>query len=260
MNKFGKIWVIAYLHIIITLFFVINNIEYSNAQSNNNDDIRCGDIIRNDIILSSNLYCDDEGLIISNQNGLTIDLNGYTISGPGVESQKVGISIIESENIKIVGNGTIKNFQAGISNTESENTGISNITFTENKMGIFNTGASKAEIKGNNIDSNSIGITAHSSDGLMIIDNILDSNQLAGITFVNSGESQITSNAINGSVNGIFLDSLSSHNDINNNTVLDNSGVDLNNDNGLPTNENNNSFNNNKCNASVPDGLCDNLV
>jgi hypothetical protein len=42
------------------------------------------------------------------QDDLTIDLNGHTISGPGVDTKKVGIMVSESKNIKILGNGTIK--------------------------------------------------------------------------------------------------------------------------------------------------------
>jgi hypothetical protein len=71
---------------------------------------------------------------------------------------------------------------------------------------------------------------------MKITDNIVDSNQLSGMTFVNSGENQITLNKEKGSVNGIFLDEQSSFNDLHNNTLTDNPKIDINNANGLPNN------------------------
>ena len=45
-------------------------------------------------------------------------------------------------------------------------------------------------------------------------------------------------------------------NKITTNTCNANTGVDLNNANGLPININKNAFTANNCNTSVPDGLC----
>lgn len=77
---------------------------------------------------------------------------------------------------------------------------------------------------------------------MKITDNIVDSNQLSGITFVKSGENQITLNKEKGSINGIFLDEQSSFNDLHNNIIMDNPKIDINNANGLSINENYNSF------------------
>jgi parallel beta-helix repeat protein len=228
----------------------------SDSISNTKDGAFCGDIIKSNIKLSSNLYCNSDGLIIKDQSDLTIDLNGHTISGPGEKSSKVGILIGQSNNVEVIGNGAIKNFQAGILNIQSKNIKIVNTTFTGNELGIFNTEASEAEINNNSFNSNSIGVSSHSSDGLKISKNNLDSNDLAGITFVNSGESTISSNTVTGSVNGIFFDGQSTENEVNANNAFENRGVDLNNGNGLPTNINNNEFSDNNCNTSVPDGLC----
>lgn len=224
--------------------------------SSSGDKIDCGDVIKSDIKLTSNLYCNSDGLIIQDQNDLTIDLNGHTISGPGEKSSKVGILIGQSNNVEVTGNGAIKNFQAGVLNIKSKNIKIVNTTFTGNELGVFNNEASDAEINNNSLDLNSIGISSHSSDGLKILKNSLDSNDLAGITFQNSGESTISSNTVTGSVNGIFFDGQSSENDINANNVIENRGVDMNNGNGLSIEENDNTFSDNNCITSVPDGLC----
>ena len=65
-----------------------------------------------------------------------------------------------------------------------------------------------------------------------------------------------STNIIKGSVNGVFVDGQSTLNNVNTNTVVQNTGVDLNNGNGLPTNINHNVFTDNNCNMSVPGGLC----
>lgn len=226
-----------------------------NFTDSSKQNLVCGDVIKSDINLTSNLYCSSDGLIIG-ADGITVNFNGYTISGPGEKSQMVGILVSQSKNVKVLGNGTIRNFQAGVLNTESENTKIANLSIDNNEIGIFNTEASGAEITNNSLNSNSIGVSSKSSDDFRIINNSFDSNDLAGITFVNSGESTIRYNNVTGSVNGIFFDGQSSENDIIGNIATENRGVDLNNGNGVPVNINDNTFTENTCNTSVPDGLC----
>jgi parallel beta-helix repeat protein len=104
--------------------------------------------------------------------------------------------------------------------------------------------------------SNSIGVASHSSTGTKLHQNMLTDNQLAGVTLVNSAENVLDFNTITGSVNGVFLDGQSANNNVNTNTIVQNSGVDINNGNGLPTNINANGFSDNLCHTSVPDGLC----
>jgi parallel beta-helix repeat protein len=111
-------------------------------------------------------------------------------------------------------------------------------------------------IETNSMLSNSIGMASHSSSGTKMHQNMLTDNQLAGVTLVNSADNVFDLNTITGSVNGVFLDGQSTNNNVNTNTIVDNSGVDINNGNGLPTNINKNVFTDNLCHTSVPDGLC----
>ncbi|MDN5868961.1 MAG: FxLYD domain-containing protein [Candidatus Nitrosocosmicus sp.] len=226
--------------------------------------LECGDITTN-FTLNSDLYCDSDGLNVVNQNGLTIDLNGYTLSGPGIQSdnrgasleeQNAGIRLEDSSNMIIKGPGTIKDFDAGVLNNRGDGNKISRVTFTENEMAVFDVESTRSNIEDNLMFGNDIGYAGHSSSGAKLITNLFKSNDLAGITFVNSDNNGISMNTIQGSVNGIFLDSQSTDNSVNSNNVLQNHGVDLNNANGLPIETNDNSFSNNNCNTSVPDGLC----
>ncbi len=230
-----------------------NNDGNNNGNGNDND-LSCGQVVRESVKLSANLECSTDGLI-AGADGITIDLNGFTITGPGGESSKVGIMLANNNNVQVTG-GKVKGFQAGVLNTGGSENKISKVTFTENQIAIFDVGAINTSIETNNIFSNGIGVASNSSTGTAIHQNMLTDNELAGVTIINSGENVLDFNTITGSVNGVFLNGQSTNNNVNTNTIVQNSGVDINNGNGLPTNINANTFKANLCHTSVPDGLC----
>ena len=217
--------------------------------------LSCGQVIKQSVKLTANLDCKTDGIIVG-ADGITIDLNGFTLSGPGEKSSKVGIMFADNDGVTVQGPGTIQNFQAGALFSGGEDNKISRVTFTENEIAVFETGSKNVAIEDNLMFGNSIGVAAHSSSGSKLTTNLFKSNDLAGVTLVNSANNELSMNTIQGSVNGIFLDGQSTKNNVNSNNVLQNRGVDLNNGNGLPTNINDNVFGDNNCNTSVPDGLC----
>lgn len=235
--------------------------DHLKSTSNN---ISCGDITKS-LMLTSNIHCNSYGLNVINQEGLTLDLNGYTLSGPGIRSNDIGASLEElnsgirlkdSSNIIIKGPGVIKDFDNGVLNNRGDGNKISKVTFTENEMAIFDVESSNTIVDNNLMFENDIGYAGHSSGDAKLSTNLFKSNDLAGITFVNSDNNGISMNTIQGSVSGIFLDSQSTDNNVNSNNVLQNKGVDLNNANGIPIEANDNTFSDNNCNTSVPNGLC----
>ena len=217
--------------------------------------LSCGQVIKQSVKLTANLDCKTDGIIVG-ADGITIDLNGFTLSGPGEKSSKVGIMFADNDGVTVQGPGTIQKFQAGALFSGGEDNKISRVTFTENEIAVFETGAKNTAIEDNLMFGNSIGVAAHSSSGSKLNTNLFKANDLAGVTLVNSANNELSMNTIQGSVNGIFLDGQSTKNNVNSNNVLQNRGVDLNNGNGLPTNINDNVFADNNCNTSVPDGLC----
>ena len=217
--------------------------------------LSCGQVIKQSVKLTANLDCKTDGIIVG-ADGITIDLNGFTLSGPGEKSSKVGIMFADNDDVTVQGPGTIKGFQAGALFSGGEDNKISRAIFTGNEIAVFETGSKNVAIEDNMMFENSIGVAAHSSSGSKLTTNLFKSNDLAGVTLVNSASNELSMNTIQGSVNGIFLDGQSTKNNINSNNVLQNRGVDLNNGNGLPTNINDNVFTDNNCITSVPDGLC----
>lgn len=161
-----------------------------------------------------------------------------------------------SNKIVLTGPGIIENFQSGVLFSGGEDNKISRVTFTQNEIAIFQKGSKNTAIEDNLLFGNNIGVAAHSSSGSKLTTNLIKSNDLAGVTLVDSNNNEISSNTIMGSLTGIFLDGQSTDNNVDWNNVLQNRGVDLNNGNGLPTETNDNTFADNNCNNSLPDGLC----
>jgi len=219
----------------------------------------CGQVITQNVVLTSNLNCADSDGLIVGASDIVIDLNGHTISGPDVDSQektssKVGVMIPNMNNV-VVQDGTIQGFQAGILMTGSQNVELSNIISKNNQMGAFSTGASIVNAHLSIFMNNEIGFAGHSTQQATIQDNILFQNTLAGITLVNSDNGLLTLNSITESGNGLYVDNQSTNNNINFNNVLLNT-VDINNANGLPVNTNTNTFDQNNCMTANPSGIC----
>ena len=214
----------------------------------------CGQVVEGLVELNSNLNCSGDGLIVGGDD-TTIRLNGHTIMGPGPDSSKVGVSVGNQDGVRIEGPGTIEQFQAGILASGAEGTVITSMILENNQIAIFSTGTEGLQAMQNIITRNSIGMASHSSNGLELRENLLTSNVLAGITFVATGESLVSTNNVIESENGIFIDPQSSDNRIESNNVLRNK-VDMNNANGLATNVNQNGYSDNNCQISNPSGLC----
>ena len=203
--------------------------------------------------LTSDLNCSGDGIIISGPNTV-INLNGYSISGPGRDSSKVGIMVSNADNVVVNGPGSISNFQAGVLLNGANEFKIDSTILEGNQIAVSMTGADNTEILQNMIKNNHLGITSHSSSNSKIVLNLMSGNQLAGITFVNTKNSNLGMNNIHGSQDGVFVDAQSSQNIILANNVLQNT-VDINNANGLPVNINFNQYAENNCRISNPGGL-----
>ena len=219
----------------------------------------CGQVITQNVVLTSNLNCAETDGLIVNAGNIVIDLNGHTISGPDIDSDtktssKVGIMIPNVNNV-VVQDGTIEGFQAGILMTGSQNVEVKGMVVKNNQIGLFSTGSTIVNAHLSIIMNNQIGIAGHSTQQSTFEDNIIFQNTLAGITLVNSDNSVITLNSITESGNGLYIDNQSNQNNINFNNVLLNT-IDVNNANGLPVNTNGNTYDQNNCMTANPSGIC----
>lgn len=214
----------------------------------------CGQIVQGKVKLNSNLICKGDGIIVGG-NDTTVDLNGYSLKGPGLNSNKVGIMIGGQNNVTVMGNGIISGFQSGIYVSGSTKVDSHGLSVNNNKVAFYFTGAERPDISNNMVNNNTIGVALHSSTNAQVAYNQLSQNRLSGVTLINTGESLIHGNNILNTSNGIFLDTQSSSNKVDFNNVFNNI-LDINNANNLPTNINDNLYSNNNCQTSLPSGLC----
>jgi nitrous oxidase accessory protein NosD len=217
-------------------------------------EVTCGSVVTGTVTLRKNLNCNDDGLIIGDDS-TTLNLNGFSIQGPGKDSSNAGISVTK-DSAKILGPGVISGFEAGILLTGGSGNSVNSVILQNNQIGAFFTGSETSSVEENIMRNNDVGVAGHSADNLDITSNIMDVNALTGITFVNAHGSTITRNSIQESQNGVFFDSQSSGNMVTLNNLRDNV-VDLNNSDGLVPSSNANTFSENTCVKSDPDGLCD---
>ena len=223
------------------------------ASVNRESGASCGSVISESTKLSANLVCKDHGIIV-NASNLSISLNGYSIIGPGSQSTKSGIIIPDLGNVTVYGPGRIVDFQSGIFATGSEGLNISSIFLVENRIGVYLTGSSSSILEYNMMRNNELGIAAHSSSDILSNENYFYDNSLAGASLINTGDSSIRLNYINGSQNGIFTDPASTSNDISFNFLRN--IIDINSANGLPNDITNNTYEGNFCELSIPSGIC----
>jgi len=217
-------------------------------------EVTCGSVITGTVTLNKNLNCTANGLIVGDDS-TTLNLNGFNIQGPGKDSSNAGISVTKDE-VNILGPGVISGFETGILLTGGSDISVDSVILQDNKIGAYFTGSETSSVEENIMRDNDVGVAGHSTNEMEIISNIMGVNKLAGITFDNTHGSTVTRNSIQESQNGIFFDSQSTGNIVTLNNLRDN-GVDLNNSDGLVPSSNANTFSENTCVRSDPDGLCD---
>jgi hypothetical protein len=98
----------------------------------------CGQTVSGVVNLTANLNCSGDGIIVGGPNTV-INMNGFSITGPGQDSSKVGIMVLG-------------NLLAGVTfvNTQQSNVGMNNVHGNQN--GIFLDGqSSNNAINANNL-------------------------------------------------------------------------------------------------------------
>lgn len=234
----------------------VSNAVNSAQSSSSNSQPVCGEVIKHDVRLTANLNCSGDGLIVG-ADGVTIDLNGFFITGPGSGTSTRGIIIPNVGDVKIIGPSVISGFGTAIDYTGGPGGGnVTAVIISNNGNGISLTGTKGVFIQDDLINRNNVGISSQSSSGGNVSSNIINNNAQSGIVLVNTQNMGVsTNNIIGDGSSGVFVDSQSDGNNIGFNNVFGNN-VDINNANGLPLNINNNSMHDNNCFSSNPGGLC----
>jgi parallel beta-helix repeat protein len=227
----------------------------------------CGETVTEDVTLTSDLNCGPgDGLTVA-ASGVTINLNGYSISSSdeaGSEDPSMdydgssGILVANVDGVDITGLGEIDGFDRGITFMGSSGGKVTDLQLANNGIGVLISGSENIEITRDTLTNNEIAVISDSSNHGIIAFNQVVANLKQGMLFLASDMNTVAANNMfdNGD-NGIYLDILSNENKIDYNTVFGHEVADLNNANGTPINVNQNIFgDNNNCGTSLPGGLC----
>lgn len=93
----------------------------------------CGDTITRDITLTGDLHCTTGWVALYVPvGGVTIDLNGHTLSG---SRDLVGINLYEASNVRII-NGSIRGFWGGVTGLRSHTLRMQNMVLEDLGVGV----------------------------------------------------------------------------------------------------------------------------
>ena len=147
---------------------------------------------------------DDEACIVITANDVSLNGNGYAISGEG---SGTGI-LIESADDVSVENIELENLETGIEVTGSDRTQISNITAT-NAQVVFDEGWASCVVRDSTLENCGIDVVAGAGQ-ILIIGNTITDAPSNGIFFDATLDVTIIENTVSGSESaGILLNTVS---------------------------------------------------
>lgn len=165
------------------------------------DSVECGDEISVDTVLTADLTCGPgDGLEIV-ADGVTLDLGGHTITGPGAygAGAAAGVRVTQRTGVTVM-HGTITGYQTGVVLNESRDGHVTRLTVHHNDQGIILAGGS-----GHVVDKN------------VAADNGRDAIKLG----LSSGN-RVTQNTVSGNDYGIAVADGSSRNTVDRNVASGN--------------------------------------
>jgi len=198
------------------------------------DSVECGDAITADTVLTTDLTCGaGDGLEIV-ADGVTLDLGGHTITGPGAYGAGAGAGVRVTRRTGVtVTHGTITGYQTGVVLNESRDGHVTKLTLHHNDQGIILAGggghlvdknlaadhgrdainlglSSGNRVTQNTVSDNVYGIAVTSgSTGNTVDRNVASGNEYFGIAAFGGGSGHtFEKNQVSGSVHhGIQVNS-----------------------------------------------------
>jgi parallel beta-helix repeat protein len=188
------VWIAIALTLAVLLLFAFTGLVAPSKA--NGGGLYCGAYVTQDVTLQHDIYgCVDGGIVVA-KSGVTVDLNGHTITGLG-EGDGIAAAGVSGVTIK---NGSITNFEAGL-----RLTGVQNSRVLDTRLSL-NSDAS-AWVEGSSRNQFKRLTMTENGDG--------------GFRLVASHHNRIAGNTVSGaSDSGVMMEGLSSHNRLVRNEIL----------------------------------------
>jgi len=149
---------------------------------------RCGQVITADFTLANDLTCPKDALI-AGADGITIDLNGKTLKGPGMGPQTWPAPQLDSVGVRVerrssvtVKNGSTSDFSTGVYFDFVKSSLIEGIRTERSRYGLYIHNSDGNTIRGNHVAVNIYGLHLQRAN-----DNLVQGNQLVRQTYNSPG-------------------------------------------------------------------------
>ena len=213
----------------------------------------CGEAIIGGLELTSDVTCQGDGIRVEGSD-LTIYLNGFTIRGPGPDSNTTGILVEEASEVRIRGPGMVTGFGTGVAYMDASGGAMRDLYVRDNDIGVLLDATTDTHVKQDHVSDNRIGVFNRASNNTEI-ENVIMGGNNEGIRLEKSVSVDLDFNILMDSRTGIYLDEQSLDNEVFYNVMFRNEGIDVTfanpGEGGLE-----NTFGNNECIQSVPAEIC----
>ena len=203
--------------------------------------------------MTSDVTCGGDGIRVEGSD-LTIHLNGFTIRGPGSDSNTTGIFVEEASEVRIRGPGMVTGFGNGVAYMDARGGVMRDVYVRDNDIGVLLDATTDTHVKQNHVPDNRIGVFNRASNNTEI-ENVIMGGNNEGIRMEKSVSVDLDFNILMDGRTGIYLDEQSLDNEVFYNVMFRNEGIDVTfanpGEGGLK-----NIFGNNECIQSVPAEIC----
>ena len=148
----------------------------------------CGEVITTDLTLANDLACTTDALV-AGADGITIDLGGKTLKGPGMGPQTWPSPQLDSVGVRVEGrtgvtvkNGTASDFSTGVYFDRVRDSVIEAIRTERNRYGLYIHNSDGNTIRKNHVATNIYGLHLQRAN-----DNVVQGNQLVRQTYNSPG-------------------------------------------------------------------------
>jgi Right handed beta helix region len=215
----------------------------------------CGSTISSDVELTADINCEGDGIRVGGDN-LTVNLNGFTLRGPGDDTNTTGIFVDGGHEVRIEGPGMIEFFGTGIKYSDAVGGTISNVQVGSSGVGLLADSSEETQWKNLYVHDNRVGAIDDGSHNSKVEGVAMSSNDVAVHVMGNSRGIAIDFNLILDGKTGIQVDPGVTSAKVFYNTMFRQEVLDMK----LPTPLEGVLLGNNNCTASDPAQYCEGRV
>jgi parallel beta-helix repeat protein len=188
-------------------------------------------------------------------NNIILNLNGFTMRGPGADNNTTGILIDGGSTVRIKGPGMVTGFGNGIEFSNAGGRSMRDVYVGNNDVGVLLTHVLDTQIKQNQVSDNRIGFLIQNSNNPEV-ENIVMARNDEGIRIENTRSVDVDFNNIVDGKTGLYIDSESTRTEIFYNVIFRNNVTDIIRVGNAQGNSSQNLYGNNQCAKSDPPEMC----